>query len=254
MIVPCEIKLLHDDDEEFFFFQGYASTFGNLDLGDDVVMPGAFIKSLSERQPKLLWQHDHSEPIGIFQEVKEDNIGLFVDAKLPKSDTFVEGRVIPQIKVGSINSMSIGFRTIKSEFDTETDIRKIIEVKLFEISLVSIPMNTQAMITAFKGLELNGDYAFRNMGQVSKFLKGKGLSNKETDDIVFCLKEIISCKLKQEYATPVENQNNKDSQLPCNEEDRSRNKSDEDQDLLLKALQELKQTCLDKLPQVEKTL
>jgi HK97 family phage prohead protease len=240
MIVPCNIELKQMDDPDFFFFEGYASTFGNLDRGDDIVMPGAFLKSITEMQPKLLWQHDHAEPIGVFEEIKEDAKGLFVRGKLPKKDTFVDGRVIPQIGIGSINSMSIGYWTVKSEYDTETDIRKLVEVKLYEISLVSIPMNPEAMITAFKGVDIGKDFEFQNIGQVSKFLKGKGLTNKEANDIVFALKEIIACNINENHGNGDQGLKNPDIQPPCNKAESSRNENSESPAVLLKALNELK--------------
>ncbi len=229
IMVPCHIELKQMDDPDFFFFEGYASTFGNLDRTDDIVMQGAFLESLSEMKPKLLWQHDTSEPIGIFEKIREDEKGLFVTGKMPKKDSFVSGRVIPQMEIGSINSMSIGFRTIKSEFDTETEIRKLIKVKLFEISLVSIPANPEAIITAFKDIDLENN-VFQNIGHISKFLKEKGLSKKETDDIVFSLKEIIACKIKSECGNDEKPCN---EAVPCNEGIIEFNT----------ALKKLKQTC-----------
>ena len=76
--IPLQIKSCGEDkqDEQFFTFAGYASTFGNVDLGNDIVEKGAFVESLRNRIPKLLFQHDMREPIGIFTEVFEDNIGL----------------------------------------------------------------------------------------------------------------------------------------------------------------------------------
>lgn len=147
-----EIKNIIEDDPDNFVFIGYASTFGNVDRGDDTILRGAFTESLTEMTPKLLWQHDHSEPLGIFTEIFEDDIGLYVKGKMPKTDSFVRDRVMPQMKIGSINSMSIGFNIIKDEVDRETDIRTIVKVKLWEISLVSIPMDPKALIIEAKSL------------------------------------------------------------------------------------------------------
>ena len=78
-----EIKSIHEDDEENFQFVGHASTFDNVDLGDDIVERGAFVDSLRKRTPKLVWQHDTRMPLGIFTEIFEDEVGLFVKAKMP---------------------------------------------------------------------------------------------------------------------------------------------------------------------------
>ncbi len=151
MVVDVEIKSLHDENDGFFRFEGLASTFGNTDLVDDIVAKGAFKESLLEKSPIILWQHDMFEPIGVPEEVRETSKGLFVRAKLPKSDTLVSGRVIPQIEVGSIRKMSIGFRTKESSFDETTGIRTLIKLDLREISLVTFPANPEAEITGFKG-------------------------------------------------------------------------------------------------------
>lgn len=154
--VAFEIKSLHDDDEDdkFFIFEGLASTFGNLDLVDDIVMPGAFKESIAKQFPVVLWQHNSHEPIGMPVELRETIEGLFIKARLPKEDVFVSGRVIPQLRIGSIKTMSIGFIVLKEEFDLEDPrIRKLIKIDLKEISLVTFPANPKAVITGVKSLE-----------------------------------------------------------------------------------------------------
>lgn len=147
--VPFEIKATNNDDKDFFTFEGLASTFGNVDQGGDVVVSGAFNKSLVKRAPVILWQHNSSEPIGMPVEVKEVQEGLYLKARLPKDDTLVKGRVIPQMKVGSIRKMSIGFNTIESDRDRD-GVRLLKELDLWEVSLVTFPMNEQAGVTGFK--------------------------------------------------------------------------------------------------------
>ena len=147
LTVPLEIKSI-DDDKDFFQFEGHASTFGNVDLGDDVIERGAFTESLKKRMPKLLWQHDMREPLGIFIEAFEDAKGLFVRGKMPKDDKFVSERVIPQMKIGSITSMSIGFSV--NDFELKDGIRILKALNLFEASLVTFPMNEQATVTGMK--------------------------------------------------------------------------------------------------------
>jgi HK97 family phage prohead protease len=147
-----EIKEMNDEDPEYFTFEGYASTFGNIDRGDDVIEKGAFLQTLKSMMPKLLWQHKMSEPLGVFTQAYEDQKGLYVKGKMPKSDDFVRGRVIPQMKAGSIDSMSIGFSIIKDAMERvgDTLVRKIYDLKLNEVSLVTLPMNPKAMLTGMK--------------------------------------------------------------------------------------------------------
>ena len=152
-------KIADEAGDEFLEFEGYLSTFGNIDHGNDVVMKGAFRESLKNRMPKLLWQHNWDEPIGIFTEIYEDEKGLYVKGKMPLADTLVKGRIEPQMKIRSIDSMSIGYFPNVSEYDYDEDIRYLKEVELFEGSLVTIPMNDEARIEVSKGFEFAGmDY------------------------------------------------------------------------------------------------
>jgi len=151
-----ELKFQRVEDKakkaDFFEFDGYLSTFGNVDLVDDVVVRGCFEESLRERMPKLLWQHDWKQPIGVFVECREDDKGLYVKGRLPMSDTFVAGRVIPQIEAGSVDSMSIGYSVKVAEYDMDTGIRYLKKVKLYEGSLVTLPANPEARVAAKKDL------------------------------------------------------------------------------------------------------
>ncbi len=147
--VDFEVKQINDEDDEFFRFEGLASTFGNIDLVNDIVVRGAFVESLATKTPVVLWQHRSDSPLGMPEEIRETEDGLFLRAKLPKSDSFVAGRVIPQIKVGSIRSMSIGFRIVEREFNDE-GIRLLKKVELLEVSLVTFPANELAMVSGFK--------------------------------------------------------------------------------------------------------
>jgi HK97 family phage prohead protease len=152
MNVAFEVKEIREDPD-YYIFEGYGSTFGNVDLGDDVVMPGAFRDSLKRKMPIILWQHDRYEPIGMPEVITEDAKGLFLRVRLPKDDNLVSGRVWPQIKVGSIRTMSIGYRTIKSTYNEDNGIRELIELDLMEVSLVTFPMNPNAVLTGFKSLD-----------------------------------------------------------------------------------------------------
>jgi HK97 family phage prohead protease len=109
---PFEVKATAEENN-IFTFEGYASTFNNIDHGDDVVIRGAFSNSLAKNsQVPILWGHKINEPpVGISVQLYEDDKGLFIKGNLPKDDTLVSGRIIPQMKIGSIKEMSIGFHT-----------------------------------------------------------------------------------------------------------------------------------------------
>lgn len=154
LCVPFEAKAF-DEEDLYFSFSGYAATFNNVDRGGDVILPGAFTKTLSvlmeqtkEGKMPILWQHNSSVPLGVFTELKEDPHGLYVRGRMPKADTFVAGRVIPQMKAGSIEHMSIGYITVDADYEDSK--RYLKEVNLIETSFVTIPMNTLAKVTDVK--------------------------------------------------------------------------------------------------------
>lgn len=144
-----EIK---DLDEAEGTFEGHASIFNIKDLHDDIVLPGAFKKSLKKRpakKVKLLRGHNGNNLIGQFTEMHEDDKGLFVKGKLlmqiqAAAETFL------LLKEGILDSLSIGFQTIVDEFDSKTGIRKLIELELFEVSLVTFPAQPSALVTGVK--------------------------------------------------------------------------------------------------------
>lgn len=139
------------DDIAGRVFSGYASTF-DVDLGGDIIVPGAFKKTIEGRQQavKVLWQHN--EPIGKSMRMYEDSIGLFVEGKVSK--TRLGDEAIELMRDGVVDQMSIGFTipTGKSELSDEGT-RVIREVKLFEFSPVTFPMNPNSVITSVKNMK-----------------------------------------------------------------------------------------------------
>lgn len=147
--LPLELKREPDENGEF---EGYASVFGAVDNGMDVVDRGAFTKSLGERTPKMLWQHDVEQPIGVWDEVKEDERGLFVKGRILK-DVAKGAEAMALMRAGAIDSMSIGYQAKTATREGGGSIRRLHEVDLYEISLVTIPMLESATITDFKSLD-----------------------------------------------------------------------------------------------------
>jgi HK97 family phage prohead protease len=177
--LPFEVKEINEDGE-YFTFEGYASTFGNIDLGDDIIVRGAFSKTLEKNAMlPILWQHQMSEPVGKSVTLYEDDKGLYIKAILPKEDSLVKGRIIPQMKVGSIREMSIGFFTRDSEM--EKGVRLLKEIELFEVSLVTKAMNPQALVSGFKSME--------SLKDIEQSLKEMGLSNTEAKTLISKVKE-----------------------------------------------------------------
>ncbi len=144
---------------------GYASLFGDVDQGNDIVERGAYaasLKSLKHNgvQVKMLWQHDASLPIGIWDEVREDAKGLWVKGRL--LDSVAKGReAIALIEAGAIDGLSIGYRTRKATKNNKGQ-RLLTELELWEVSLVTFPMLPSARI-AGKAEESELDFALRDM-------------------------------------------------------------------------------------------
>lgn len=133
-------------------FSGYASLFSVMDLGGDVIEKGAFIASLQRRGARnirMLWQHDRSEPVGIWNIIREDNRGLFVEGKLTRGVSRAE-EALQLLRAGSIDGLSVGFQPVRSRKHKATGGRQLLEVDLWEISIVTFPMLPQARITHVK--------------------------------------------------------------------------------------------------------
>ena len=155
-------------------FEGYASVFGIVDQGMDMVERGAFSKSLGTRKVKMLWQHNTDQPIGIWQEIREDEHGLFVKGRLiPEVEKAREAMAL--LKAGALDSMSIGYRTIEANTEGERRIRKLTEIDLFEISLVTFPMLEAAKVTDVKSITTERDF--------ERFLRDAGYSRSEATAI-----------------------------------------------------------------------
>ena len=135
-------------------FEGYASVFGAEDLGRDIVMPGAFARSLARRGPKgvkLLYQHDAGAVIGVWNEIREDARGLFVRGRL-LPDVARAREVLALMRAGAVDGLSIGYHVVRAEKDARRGARRLTELDLWEISVVTFPMLPEARISAVKRL------------------------------------------------------------------------------------------------------
>ncbi len=138
------------DVEDGVEISGYASLFGAVDQGGDVVEAGAYGASLKAvasagRNIKMLWQHDPAQPIGVWDEVREDGKGLWVKGRILKS--VERGReAAALIAAGAIDGLSIGYRTVKATKNTKGQ-RLLSELELWEVSLVTFPMLPSARVS-----------------------------------------------------------------------------------------------------------
>lgn len=150
---PAALASLNRDE-----FEGYASLFGVADGAGDVMAPGAFAKSLRTRgieRIRMLYQHFAHEPIGVWGEIREDSRGLYVRGRL--STDIARGRdVLALLNDGALNGLSIGFKTQRARRDPATSARTLIEVELWEVSVVTFPLLEGSNVTAIgKSAELS---------------------------------------------------------------------------------------------------
>jgi HK97 family phage prohead protease len=133
-------------------FEGYASLFDVKDLGGDVIAPGAFRDSLRARGSRgirMLFQHDPGEPIGAWDELKEDARGLFVRGSLLLEVSRAR-EVLALMRAGALDGLSIGFRAVRGHRDARSGIRRLTSVDLWEISIVTFPLLPQARVEHVK--------------------------------------------------------------------------------------------------------
>lgn len=138
-------------------FTGYGSVFSTIDQGGDIVVPGAFEKSLTKwkssgRQVPVLWQHKTDEPIGSWPELKEDDHGLLGSAELWTDDAQYARIAHKGMKTKTITGLSIGYRVKREEFDKKAGANRLIELDLAEISVVTYPMHEDARIESVKSM------------------------------------------------------------------------------------------------------
>ncbi|WP_135505105.1 HK97 family phage prohead protease [Roseovarius aestuariivivens] len=161
--MELERKFCRFDEEitvkDGVLIEGYASLFGSEDRGGDIVEPGAYSASLTrlaaeDRQVKMLWQHDPAQPIGVWDEVREDTRGLFVKGRLLESVARAR-EAAALIAAGAIDGLSIGYRTLQA-VKNDKGRRLLKELELWEVSLVTFPMLPSARV-GVKGESPQGD-------------------------------------------------------------------------------------------------
>lgn len=156
--VPLELKSMSACGE----FEGYGSVFGIKDSADDVVLPGAFQATLAswrekKAMPALLWQHQMNEPIGVYTDIREDDIGLYVKGRLLIDDDPLARRAYAHMKAGSLSGLSIGYRLKEGEYDRTRSVFLLKSIDLWEISLVTFPSNEEARINEVKRICARGE-------------------------------------------------------------------------------------------------
>jgi len=179
---PFEIKTISETGA----FSGYASVFGNEDLWGDIVVAGAFSKSIAEKKPAMLWQHNSDEPIGVWVVLAEDEKGLYVEGQLLINGVARAKEAYELLVAKAISGMSIGYVPVVWEWqkkeDSRNEIRLLKEVDLWEISLVTFPANTEARVGDVKDLNTLRD--------IEGFLRDAGCSRNEAKGIIAQIRDV----------------------------------------------------------------
>jgi HK97 family phage prohead protease len=140
---------LLDADDKSGIVKGYGSVFGNKDSDGDIITKGAYTKTIKENGERVryLYQHNMDWPLGKMLNLYEDEKGLVFEAEIPQ--TRLGKDVMQLIKAGVVTENSVGILPINKAM--VNGVREIREVKLFEISAVTLAANDQALILDVKG-------------------------------------------------------------------------------------------------------
>lgn len=133
---------------------GLAASYGNVDEGGDMIVPGAMSKALAgvTTLPMLMY-HDQQKPIGVWDKLRETAKGLEVSGRFTLATA--HGREAYELtKDGALTGLSIGYRATKERQDGA--VRRLEQLKLYEVSLVAVPMNLRARVSSVKTLFEDG--------------------------------------------------------------------------------------------------
>lgn len=180
-----------DADEKAGIVKGYASVFGNKDSDGDIIMAGAYKKTIQENKNRIkyLYQHDLDKPLGKMIMLEEDQKGLMFEAEVPKTQL---GRDVLQLMMaGVITENSVGIMPIQREM--RDGYREISEVKLYEVSAVTLAANDQAMILDVKG-NIDLEKMAKRYDRIAKLIRKGEIS----DELGYALEAEIQ-KLKSYF-------------------------------------------------------
>jgi HK97 family phage prohead protease len=172
--VPLEIKSLAGRE-----FEGYGSVFRTLDLGGDIVVPGAYRKTLADQKragklPLMFWMHNPSQVPGKWLDMEEDERGLKVHGIFAK--TALGDELHELTKMGAIRGLSIGYKATAVDWDKDGN-RLLKQIELWETSLVSMPMNPDAEVEHVKSrVSISGEYV-PTKNEMERALREVGFSH-----------------------------------------------------------------------------
>lgn len=175
--VPLDVKALSDDGT----FEGYGSIFNNVDSYGEMVLPGAFTRSLADARKKggqsikMLWQHRPDIPIGIWTDIQEDSKGLLVAGKLLVDVSAQAAEAYGLLKAGALDGLSIGYRVTESgPHPDNAGVLALKKLLLKEVSIVTFAANERARVEDVKAAIEAG--TLPSLSQFEDFLREAGFS------------------------------------------------------------------------------
>tara|TARA_Y100001937_G_C7123238_1_gene333666 strand:+ start:1335 stop:2015 length:681 start_codon:yes stop_codon:yes gene_type:complete len=203
-----------DIDEKAGIVKGYGSIFGNLDSDKDIIEKGAYRKTLQEngKRIKYIYQHDITKPLGVMKELFEDDKGLAFTAEVPKTQLGKD--VLELMKYGVIEENSVGIMPIVKEHDDQKQIRYLKEVKLYEVSAVTLAANNEAKIDEVKSEKERLENIEKRYNRLIKLVKGGNIS----DEMGYLLEYELQClKANIDFTKPTEEVTLPDNKLSAEE-------------------------------------
>lgn len=152
--LALDVKAISDDGT----IEGYANVFGVVDSYNEIVEPGAFVGSLAEakrkgRKIRMLWQHDPSAPVGVWDDLAEDAKGLWGRGRLLKDVSPKASEAYGLLKEGAIDGLSIGYREIETApHEDQRGVLRLLKLDLREVSIVTFPANERSRVDTVKSL------------------------------------------------------------------------------------------------------
>jgi uncharacterized protein len=229
LTVSLEMKSLNAKE-----FEGHGSIFDNVDLGGDIVLPGAFKRSLAYHRkagtlPQMFWMHDPSRVPGKWLSMNEDDDGLAVKGVL--ADTDLGNEIHTLLKMDAVRGLSIGYMTKDMDFDKEGN-RLIKEAELWEVSVVSLPMNPLAQVAHVKSrLSADGAYVPTSR-ELEAYFRKIGCSKKTA-------RTLISKLFDSSGEMPADDDQDETGGMLVDAEKQIESRCDADDDVVLKALNDL---------------
>lgn len=188
---------------------GYFAHFNSLDSDDDIILPGAFLKSIQENGPasakpriKHIMNHNVYQPLGVLTDLKEDTTGLYYESQIGTHTLGAD--FIKMVESGLITEHSIGFRTIKWERNSDSDVRLLKELQLWEgSSLTAWGANSNTPLTGLKGaVEYSAEDLIEKQKALEKFCRATDASDETIEMLLLHAKQLSQIILEKSTTKP----------------------------------------------------